>query len=89
MELRLPASCLRAWRFRTPVAVLTNGNLLAIVVFSFMLGIALTFFIARKHPIFEVLNGLNKSINTIVGWIIRLARSQFSPLFSILPFVVK
>lgn len=56
-----------------PVAALTNGNLLAIVVFSFMLGIALLSSLPEKHPIFEVLNGLNKSINTIVGWIIRLA----------------
>lgn len=56
-----------------PVAALTNGNLLAIVVFSFMLGLALLSSLPEKHPIFDVLSGLNKSINTIVGWIIRLS----------------
>ena len=67
------ASKLFSMAFVNPVAALTNGNLLAIVVFSFMLGIALLSSLPEKHPIFEVLNGLNKSINTIVGWIIRLA----------------
>ncbi|CED70720.1 sodium/dicarboxylate symporter [Aliivibrio wodanis] len=56
-----------------PVAALTNGNLLAIVVFSFMLGLALLSSLPEKHPIFDVLSGLNQSINTIVGWIIRLS----------------
>lgn len=56
-----------------PVAALTNGNLLAIVVFSFMLGLALLSSLPEKHPVFDVLSGLNKSINTLVGWIIRLA----------------
>ncbi|MDD9157156.1 dicarboxylate/amino acid:cation symporter [Aliivibrio sp. S4TY2] len=59
--------------FVNPVAALTNGNLLAIVVFSFMLGLALLSSLPEKHPIFEVLSGLNKSINTIVGWIIKLS----------------
>lgn len=59
--------------FVNPVAALTQGNLLAIVVFSFMLGLALLSSLPEKHPIFDVLNGLNKSINTIVGWIIKLS----------------
>ncbi|MDD9177118.1 dicarboxylate/amino acid:cation symporter [Aliivibrio finisterrensis] len=59
--------------FVNPIAALTNGNLLAIVVFSFMLGLALLSSLPEKHPIFEVLSGLNKSINTIVGWIIKLS----------------
>ena len=59
--------------FVNPVAALTQGNLLAIVVFSFMLGLALVSSLPEKHPIFDVLNGLNKSINTIVGWIIKLS----------------
>ncbi|MGF1904834.1 dicarboxylate/amino acid:cation symporter [Aliivibrio salmonicida] len=59
--------------FVNPVAALTNGNFLAIVVFSFMLGLALLSSLPEKHPIFDVLNGLNKSINTIVGWIIKLS----------------
>lgn len=56
-----------------PVAALTNGNLLAIVVFSFMLGLALLSSLPEKHPVFDVLSGLNKSINTMVSWIIRLS----------------
>ncbi|RYU68394.1 dicarboxylate/amino acid:cation symporter [Aliivibrio finisterrensis] len=59
--------------FVNPIAALTNGNLLAIVVFSFMLGLALLSSLPEKHPIFEVLSGLNKSINTIVSWIIKLS----------------
>lgn len=59
--------------FVNPVAALTQGNLLAIVVFSFMLGLALLSSLPEKHPIFDVLSGLNKSINTIVGWIIKLS----------------
>ncbi|OCH14947.1 Na+:H+ dicarboxylate symporter [Aliivibrio sp. 1S165] len=59
--------------FVNPVAALTQGNLLAIVVFSFMLGGALLSSLPEKHPIFDVLSGLNKSINTIVGWIIKIS----------------
>ncbi len=59
--------------FVNPVAALSQGNLLAIVVFSFMLGLALLSSLPEKHPIFDLLNGLNKSINTIVGWIIKLS----------------
>ena len=59
--------------FVNPVAALTQGNLLAIVVFSFMLGVALLSSLPEKYPIFDVLSGLNKSINTIVGWIIKLS----------------
>ncbi|MDD9196046.1 dicarboxylate/amino acid:cation symporter [Aliivibrio sp. S3MY1] len=67
------ASKLLNMAFVNPVAALTHGNLLAIVVFSFMLGLALLSSLPEKHPIFDVLNGLNKSINTIVGWIIKLS----------------
>lgn len=59
--------------FVNPVAALSQGNLLAIVVFSFMLGLALLSSLPEKHPIFDLLNGLNKSINTIVGWVIKLS----------------
>ncbi|MGF1753530.1 dicarboxylate/amino acid:cation symporter [Vibrio makurazakiensis] len=67
------ASKLLNMAFVNPVAALTTGNLLAIVVFSFMLGLALLSSLPEKHPIFEMLNGINKSVNTIVGWIIRLS----------------
>ncbi|MGF1775694.1 dicarboxylate/amino acid:cation symporter [Vibrio nomapromontoriensis] len=56
-----------------PVAALAQGNLLAIVVFSFMLGVALLASLPEKHSLIETLAGLNKGINTIVSAIIRLA----------------
>ncbi|GIU34887.1 dicarboxylate/amino acid:cation symporter [Shewanella schlegeliana] len=56
-----------------PVAAIADGNLLAVVVFSFMLGISLLSALPEKHPLFEVINGLNKGINTMVGGIIRLS----------------
>ncbi|MFC5077936.1 Proton glutamate symport protein [Vibrio thalassae] len=56
-----------------PVAALAQGNLLAIVTFSFLLGIALLFSLPEKHSIFETLSGLNKAVNTVVSGIIKLA----------------
>ncbi|WP_418113274.1 dicarboxylate/amino acid:cation symporter [Vibrio scophthalmi] len=56
-----------------PVAALSQGNLLAIVLFSFLLGIALLSALPEKHPLFEVLAGLNKGVNTLVSAIVRLA----------------
>ncbi|MDD1781107.1 dicarboxylate/amino acid:cation symporter [Enterovibrio sp. ZSDZ35] len=56
-----------------PIAALSQGNLLAIVLFSFLLGMALLSSLPEKHPLFEVLSGLNKSVNTLVSGIIRLA----------------
>ncbi|WP_194439176.1 dicarboxylate/amino acid:cation symporter [Vibrio fluminensis] len=56
-----------------PVAALAQGNLLAIVVFSIMLGVALLSALPEKHPLFEVLSGLNSGVNKAVSAIIRLA----------------
>ncbi len=56
-----------------PVAALAQGNLLAIVTFSFLLGIALLVSLPEKHSIFESLSGLNKAVNTVVSGIIKLA----------------
>ncbi|ABZ75971.1 sodium:dicarboxylate symporter [Shewanella halifaxensis HAW-EB4] len=56
-----------------PVAAIASGNLLAVVVFSFMFGISLLTALPEKHPLFEVISGLNKGINTMVGGIIRLS----------------
>ncbi|MCG9729235.1 dicarboxylate/amino acid:cation symporter [Shewanella sp. Isolate13] len=56
-----------------PVAAIADGNLLAVVTFSFMLGISLLTALPQKHPLFEVISGLNKGINTMVGGIIRLS----------------
>ncbi|MCW8328901.1 dicarboxylate/amino acid:cation symporter [Photobacterium sp. SDRW27] len=56
-----------------PVAALANGNLLAVVVFSLMLGIALLSALPGRHPLFELLSGLNKGVNAMVRGIVRLA----------------
>ncbi|WP_028768628.1 dicarboxylate/amino acid:cation symporter [Shewanella fidelis] len=56
-----------------PVAAIANGNLLAIVVFSFMIGISLLIALPQQHVLFEVIRGLNKGINTLVSGIIRLS----------------
>lgn len=56
-----------------PVAAIAGGNLLAVVVFSFMIGISLLTALPEKHPLFEVISGLNKGINTMVGGIIKLS----------------
>lgn len=69
------ASKLLSMALINPVAAIANGNLLAVVVFSFMLGISLLTALPEKHPLLEVVSGLNKGINAMVGGIIR-----FSPL---------
>ncbi|MCK8043398.1 dicarboxylate/amino acid:cation symporter [Shewanella sp. 1CM18E] len=56
-----------------PVAAIANGNLLAVVVFSFMIGISLLIALPQEHVLFEVIRGMNKGINTLVGGIIRLS----------------
>ncbi|WP_299807243.1 dicarboxylate/amino acid:cation symporter [uncultured Shewanella sp.] len=56
-----------------PVAAISDGNLLAVVVFSIMFGIALLTALPEKHPLFEVISGLNKGINAMIGGIIRLS----------------
>ncbi|ABV86657.1 dicarboxylate/amino acid:cation symporter [Shewanella pealeana] len=56
-----------------PVAAIVNGNLLAVVVFSIMFGIALLTALPEKHLLFEVIAGLNKGINAMIGGIIRLS----------------
>ncbi|MGF1724819.1 dicarboxylate/amino acid:cation symporter [Photobacterium nomapromontoriensis] len=56
-----------------PVAAIANGNLLAIVVFAFMMGISLLIALPEKHPLLDVISGLNKGINTMVHGIVRLS----------------
>ncbi|MEZ9596543.1 dicarboxylate/amino acid:cation symporter [Shewanella sp. 10N.261.52.F9] len=56
-----------------PVAAIANGNLLAVVVFAFMIGISLLIALPQEHVLFEVIRGMNKGINTLVGGIIRLS----------------
>ena len=56
-----------------PVAAIANGNLLAVVVFAFMIGISLLIALPQEHVLFEVIRGMNKGINTLVSGIIRLS----------------
>ncbi|HIF9163220.1 TPA: dicarboxylate/amino acid:cation symporter [Photobacterium damselae] len=56
-----------------PFQALTTTNLLGIVVFALLFGIALLATLPEKHPVFEVINGLNHSLNRLVSAIIKLA----------------
>ncbi|WBA14318.1 dicarboxylate/amino acid:cation symporter [Salinivibrio proteolyticus] len=56
-----------------PFAAVTQGNLLAIVVFTILFGISLIVALPESHPLFETIRGLNKGINTMVAGIIKLA----------------
>ncbi|HIF9273987.1 TPA: dicarboxylate/amino acid:cation symporter [Photobacterium damselae] len=56
-----------------PFQALATTNLLGIVVFALLFGIALLASLPEKHPVFEVINGLNHSLNRLVSAIIKLA----------------
>ncbi|HDM8055203.1 dicarboxylate/amino acid:cation symporter [Vibrio harveyi] len=56
-----------------PFAALANGNLLAIVVFSFMAGVAILLSVPSGHPLLAVISGLNKSVNTMIRGIVKLS----------------
>ncbi|PSW65551.1 Na+:H+ dicarboxylate symporter [Photobacterium leiognathi subsp. mandapamensis] len=56
-----------------PFQAMATTNLLAIVVFALLLGIALLASLPEKHPAFEVIDGLNTAVNRVVSWIIKLA----------------
>ncbi|EOB1204022.1 Na+:H+ dicarboxylate symporter [Photobacterium damselae] len=56
-----------------PFQALATTNLLGIVVFALLFGIALLATLPEKHPVFEVINGLNHSLNRLVSAIIKLA----------------
>ncbi|AUI88467.1 Na+:H+ dicarboxylate symporter [Vibrio azureus] len=56
-----------------PFAAIANGNLLAIVVFSFMAGVAILLSVPAGHPLLDVVSGLNRSVNTIIRGIVKLS----------------
>lgn len=56
-----------------PFQALATTNLLAIVVFALLLGIALLASLPAKHPIFELISGFNIAINRVVSAVIKLA----------------
>ena len=56
-----------------PFQALATTNLLAIVVFALLLGVALLASLPSKHPVFELISGLNIAINRVVSAVIKLA----------------
>ncbi len=44
---------------------MATTNLLAIVVFALLLGIALLASLPEKHPAFDVIDGLNTAVNRV------------------------
>ena len=56
-----------------PFSALGNNNLLAIVFFAILLGVALLITLPEKHIIFDVINGINASINNLISYVIKLA----------------
>ncbi len=59
---------------RNPVAAAANGDMLGLIFFSLMFGIALTL-IAKETaaPVMRVLEGLNQAVMVIIGFAMRLA----------------
>ncbi|WP_434360711.1 dicarboxylate/amino acid:cation symporter [Parasalinivibrio latis] len=58
-----------------PVKALAETNLLAIVTFSVFLGLSLLAAVPSNHPVFSVIEGVNKALNQLVGSIVK-----FSPV---------
>lgn len=56
-----------------PVSALSSTNLLAIVVFALMLGIAILFYLPEKHPVYAIVDGLNTVITKVIAFIVRFA----------------
>ncbi|SMY16671.1 dicarboxylate/amino acid:cation symporter [Photobacterium aquimaris] len=56
-----------------PFQALATTNLLAIVVFALLLGIALLASLPPKHAVFDLISGLNIAINRVVSAVIKLA----------------
>ena len=59
--------------FQNPVAALAQGNVLAVVVFSLLLGIALVIGGERYTNILILLQEFLELMLMLVGWIMRLA----------------
>lgn len=59
--------------FQNPIAALAQGNVLAVVVFALLLGIALVVGGERYHNILTLMREFLELILMLVGWIMRLA----------------
>lgn len=56
-----------------PFQALATTNLLAIVVFALLLGVALLASLPSEHPVFDIISGINIAINRIISAVIKLA----------------
>ncbi|MCL1126219.1 dicarboxylate/amino acid:cation symporter [Shewanella surugensis] len=65
-----------------PFSALANGNLLAIVLFAIMFGIALLISLPAKHAVFQVIEAINTGLNRLISGIIKFAPiAVFSIIF--------
>ncbi|WP_299003103.1 dicarboxylate/amino acid:cation symporter [uncultured Shewanella sp.] len=65
-----------------PFNALANGNLLAIVLFAIMFGIALLVSLPAKHAVFQVIEAINTGLTKLISAIIKLAPiAVFSIIF--------
>ena len=59
---------------QNPIAALANGDMLQIIFFALMLGIALTMLqITRSKPVIELLDGINEAMVMLVHLVMKLA----------------
>ncbi|MCD9462879.1 dicarboxylate/amino acid:cation symporter [Photobacterium phosphoreum] len=56
-----------------PFQALATTNLLAIVVFALLLGVALLASLPSEHPVFDIISGINIAINRVISAVIKLA----------------
>ncbi|PTB32583.1 dicarboxylate/amino acid:cation symporter [Photobacterium phosphoreum] len=56
-----------------PFQALVTTNLLAIVVFALLLGVALLASLPSEHPVFDIISGINIAINRVISAVIKLA----------------
>ena len=75
--------CIRL--FQNPVTALAQGNVLAVVVFSLLLGIALVIGGERYANILILLQEFLELMLMLVGWIMRLAPLGIMALLQSLP----
>lgn len=65
-----------------PFSALASGNLLAIVLFAIMFGIALLISLPAKHAVFQVIEAINTGLNKLISGIIKFAPiAVFSIIF--------
>jgi Na+/H+-dicarboxylate symporter len=59
---------------QNPISALANGDMLQIIFFALMLGIALTMLqMARSKPVIELLDGINEAMVMLVHLVMKLA----------------